>query len=326
MTTTTTITGYYLFADLPAGDYIVVVDESDLPFPAGGYQQTGDPDTTLDSQASVAITTTDVLTIDFGYQPIGAGSIGDFVWKDDDGDGIQDTGETGISDILVTLYEDSDGNGVISPTVDAVVMTATTNISGTYLFSYLPAGDYLVDVDTSDSDLPLDSYGNPYVLSTENDPHAVTLADGQDYKDADFGFTAGGTIGDLVWRDDNQDGDPAGEPGIPDVTVSLYYDMDNNGVYSLADTLVATTTTDASGVYSFTSLTAYTYVVAIDTATLPTTTFTYDPDGTLDGQTQVVLPPGQTFWGADFGVPTTNGAIGDRLWIDLNGNDSYESY
>ncbi|UCD25342.1 MAG: DUF11 domain-containing protein, partial [Gemmatimonadota bacterium] len=327
VTTTTSITGYYLFDDLPQHDYVVVVDEDDpdFPFSPGSYQQTQDYDGTIDGRAVISLTTS-VDIVDFGYRPIGTGSIGDFVWRDDDRDGIQDAGEPGIRDILVTLYEDSDSNGVIDPAVDAVVMTATTDLSGNYLFENLPAGDYLVDVDTGDSDLPADGYGNPYILSTNNDPHIVGLTDGQVYALADFGFTAGGTIGDLVWRDDNQDGDPAGEPGIAGVRVWLYADLNGDGVRSITDTLVATTTIGATGIYSFTSQPAGNYVVVVDTTTTPTSTFTYDLNGPLDGQAGVTLSAGQIFLGADFSLPNVNGSIGDRLWIDLNGNDTYETY
>ncbi|MFN8453779.1 MAG: SdrD B-like domain-containing protein [Anaerolineae bacterium] len=269
--------------------------------------------------------TSSLNTIDFGYQPIGTGSIGNFVWRDNDRDGIQDTGEPGIANILLTLYEDTDSDGVISPTVDAVVMTTTTNASGIYTFTNLPAGKYLVDVDTSDTDLPTDSFGKPFVLTTDNDPHAVTLSSGQSYTQADFGFASGGAIGDLVWRDDNRDGDSNGEPGISGVRIWLYADLNGDGVQSITDTLIATTTTSATGIYSFTSLAAGQYVVMIDTTTTPTTTFTYDLNGPQEGQAGVTLAAGQTFWGADFGLPNPNGSIGDRLWIDLDSNDTYET-
>jgi SdrD B-like domain len=54
-------------------------------------------------------------------------------------------------------------------------------------------------------------------------------------------------IGNRVWVDNDQDGiQDAGEPGISGVTVKLYNVLTN--------TLVATTTTDASGNYKFTTL------------------------------------------------------------------------
>jgi len=336
-TTVTNASGVYTFANLAGSTgglgYIVVVDTNDTDLPAG-YLETEDPDetgvcATCDSQASVTLVASNVTDIDFGYQPTGGGSIGDFVWRDTDHDGIHDTGEPGLPNITVTLYEDTNGDGIYNAATDAFIATTTTDSGGNYIFENLPYGTghhYLVDVNTADTDLPLDGYGQRYVLSTNNDPHPVHLTDSDPYEDADFGFSAGGTIGDLVWRDDNRDGDPDGEPGVSGVRVWLYIDNDNNGVQSLGDTLVATTTTSATGIYSFTSLAVYTYVVKLDQSTLPTTTLTYDLNGALDAQAQVGLRAGMIFLSVDFGVASDRGAIGDRIWIDENGDDIYQTY
>ena len=62
-----------------------------------------------------------------------------------------------------------------------------------------------------------------------------------------------GTLSGSVWHDLNQDQiiDP-GEPGIPGINVDLYMDTNENGEYELIDELIATTTTDSNGDYSFT--------------------------------------------------------------------------
>ncbi|WP_420631305.1 SdrD B-like domain-containing protein [Candidatus Leptofilum sp.] len=332
-TATTTATGFYEFTNLPAGDYIVVVDEDNLPYAAGGFQQTEDPDATADSQTVVTLDgTTDNFTLDFGYQPVGTVSIGDLVWQDNDRDGIYDAGESGIENILVTLYEDQNGDGLIDPE-DAVIATALTAVDGSYLFDNLPAGDYIVDVDTTDTDLPTDGYGNPYVLSTSNDPLSVTLSSGESYEEADFGFSVGSIIGDLIWRDDNRNGNYENtiESGIAGVDVNLYQDVDNDGLFSTSDILVDTATTDANGLYLFTSLPADNYVVTVITTTLPAnvdTVPTGDPDESIpctvcDAQTGQTLSPGQTFMGADFGFPVA-GVIGDAVWVDLNDDGIYD--
>ena len=152
------------------------------------------------------------------------------------------------------------------------MMTATTDADGVYLFEYLPAGGYLVDVDTTDGDLPTDD-GNRYVLTTNNDPLSVTLVTAQNYLDADFGFTAPGRIGDYVWQDNDNDGiQDENEPGIPDVTVTLYNDVNGDGDYDAGtDTEYGSTSTDASGIYSFTGVPSGTYVVVVSYATLPST-------------------------------------------------------
>jgi len=332
-TTVTDANGGYSFTGLPPGDYIVVVDETDPDLPSGA-NQTADPDdpavpcTVCDGQAAVNLTVGEVdNTIDFGYQPTGFGAIGDFVWNDADADGIQDAGEAGIAFITVNLYEDSNGNGILDA-ADALVATQVTDTDGSYQFTGLAPGDYLVQVDEGDPQLPTDGNGDAYVLSTANSPLSVTLTAGQVYADADFGFSPGGSIGDTVYRDDDGNGDQSpSEPGIANVTVTLYDDVDGDGVYDPGtDTLIATTTTDANGNYSFTGLPAGDYVVVVDLADpdLPSTTVTADPDGTLNGETGVTLLPGQTVNFADFGVQPP-GVLGDTLWIDADGDGLYDS-
>ena len=62
-------------------------------------------------------------------------------------------------------------------------------------------------------------------------PKPVTLAVGQNYITADFGYNWGGSIGDLVWWDDNRNGvRDGGEAAIPNAAVLLYFDADNNGI------------------------------------------------------------------------------------------------
>ena len=75
--------------------------------------------------------------VDFGYR--GTASIGDRVWNDADGDGVQDAGEAGINGVTVELL-DSGGN---------VIATTTTSGNGNYTFSNLAAGTYTVRVVSS---------------------------------------------------------------------------------------------------------------------------------------------------------------------------------
>ncbi len=340
-TAATDASGVYLFTNCGAGNYIVLVDRNDADFPTG-YRQTQDPDeagvcTTCDDDGSATLGPDD-LTVDFGYQPYGSSSIGDFVWRDDDGDGVQDTGEPGIAGITVNLYEDSNNNGVVD-TGDALVASTSTDANGLYLFSGLHSGNYLVDVDTTDPQLPTDGYGNRYVLSTANDPHDVKgtagpLGTGESYLDADFGFTPGGIIGDYIWQDNDADGiQDLGEPGISGVSVRLYNDVNGNGVYDPGtDTLYATDTTDPSGIYEFTGLPAGNYVVVVDTTTLPPGfAQTGDPDltspcsgATCDSQSGLYLYPGQVDRSRDFGYKP-EGVIGDTLWIDVDVNGAQDT-
>ena len=67
------------------------------------------------------------------------------------------------------------------------------------------------------------------------------------------GVASANTIGDFVWNDLNLNGiQDAGEPGIAGVQVKLF-----DGIYSL----LATSTTNANGFYSFDGLSTGNYVV-----------------------------------------------------------------
>ena len=84
-TSTTDSDGNYLFEDLPAGEYTIAVDTSTLP---AGMIQSSDPDSSLDDMATYNLAGGENnLQQDFGYT--GTGSIGDTIWNDADGDGVQ---------------------------------------------------------------------------------------------------------------------------------------------------------------------------------------------------------------------------------------------
>ena len=76
---------------------------------------------------------------DFAYR--GTGTIGDRVWLDLDGDGVQDVNEPGINGQNIRLDIDLDGNGSTDMTLNT-----TTGVNGAYQFTNLPAADYTITV------------------------------------------------------------------------------------------------------------------------------------------------------------------------------------
>jgi len=325
--TVTATNGYYVFTNLFATNtYLVVVDREDADLPAS-YLVTADPWGAKDGRSVVTLVNADNLDQDFGFWPYGSGAIGDTVWKDVNADGIQSGyQETGISNVLVTLYHEA--NGTWWP-----LRSTNTDVNGKYLFAALPDGDYRVVVDDADADLPQDGFGNVYYPSTPVS-HDATISGGNTYLDADFGFAPYGAIGDTVFWDLGRNGDQDyNDPGVPGVEVRLYADANANGVYDAGESLVATQTTDADGLYMFTGLRSGRYVVVVETASGPLagTDQTADPqsDGlTCDDPLNVVpcddqcgwaLAPAQIFMGADFGY-APRGVIGDTLWLDANAN------
>jgi uncharacterized repeat protein (TIGR01451 family) len=320
----TSSTGTYLFANVVSSNYIVLVNESDPDFP-DNYSMTYDPYGALDGLSLAIVTNTDRLDQDFGYTALGNGSIGDTVWYDQDADGTQNgLGEVGLSNITVSLWADLNGDGTYS-----AITSVVTGTDGYYLFDNLPDGDYRVDVDATDADLPADAFGNTYYATTSTS-YTYTVTGGSSYLDADFGFTALGAVGDTIYWDANENGSQDwNEIGISNVTVELYYDENGDGFYDVGDTFVDSRSTDSNGVYLFTGVATGDYVVlVVETGVLATVTISADPDSdgvpcsqlatnTCDGETDVTLIPGQNFMGADFGyIPP--GVIGDTIWIDTD--------
>jgi len=249
--------GIYGFDNLPAGNYIVeFVLPSGHVFTAKGAGS----DPALDSNANPANGRSDVialaaggvnLTIDAGlYIPA---SIGDKVWIDQNGNGIQDV-EPGLPGVTVNLYK----NGNPTP-----VATTTTDGSGNYLFDNLAPGSYTVEF--------VAPAGSTYVFTTQNAPGStaandsnpdpstgktgtIILASGDENMTIDAGLYQPASIGDRVWNDTNENGiQDGGELGLPNVTVQLFKDGNS--------TPVATTTTDGNGNYNFSNLAPGTYTV-----------------------------------------------------------------
>ncbi|MCO6449426.1 MAG: DNRLRE domain-containing protein, partial [Caldilineales bacterium] len=108
------------------------------------------------------------------------GSIGDRVWQDLNGDGIQQPGEPGLNGVQVQLYKDN-GDGVFDANTDLAHGTRLTSGNGNYDFTGLGPKTYWVRV--NETTVP-----GGFVLTTNNNPLKVTLASGQDYNDADFGY------------------------------------------------------------------------------------------------------------------------------------------
>jgi hypothetical protein len=174
ITATTDANGEYLFDNLPAGDYTVVIDPSN--FSAGGaledYTQTFDEDGGDDGSIDVSLDSNeDHITADFGYAPLG--SIGDTIFEDLDGDGVQGPGEMGIPGVTVELFDDM-GNSL---------GTVVTDANGEYIFEDLPAGDYTVEVTP-----PADFENTADPDGTMDNTTTVTLGAGETIMHLDFGY------------------------------------------------------------------------------------------------------------------------------------------
>jgi len=169
-------------------------------------------------------------------------SIGNLVWADDDGDGIQDPGEEGREGVTVKLL-DLDGN---------LIATTVTDAQGNYKFTDLLAGDYIIEVELPSlwQVAPM-NIGNVDDLDSDINPSTrqsepISLRIGEDIEDVDVGIYLPAVIGSTVWLD-HPDGVPnvfdLKDTGLGGITINLW-DMDLGMV-------VRTTTTDSQGQYFF---------------------------------------------------------------------------
>ncbi len=265
-------------------------------------------------------------TNDFGFAA--GGTIGNRVWQDLDGDGVQDANEDGIAGITVQLTPPAGvdlGNGPGQP------VTTITDANGEYAFANLPLGNYTVSVPTPPS-ASTQSYDEDG-LASPNSTVVNLVTGGEEHLTADFGYAPQpGTIGDYLWNDANGNGqqDP-GESGLGGIT--LYLCAVNASPCNSGNAL-QTAVTDASGFYAFSGVNQTDYhVVQVDTATLPAGFVqTGDPDGVGVPDNQTTVPPLNTSGGsnfdADFGYqpPATGYSdIGDRVFADLNGNGAEDA-
>jgi hypothetical protein len=277
-TTTTNASGVYSFGNLAAGCYTVNVL---LP---GGFQfspqdQGGNDSTDSDVNPGNGMTSAINLgagqnldTVDAGInQPVAPtatptptpapqlGSIGDTVFRDNNGNGVQD-GEPGVANVTVQL-KDCSGN---------VLQSTTTNSSGSYSFGSLSAGCYTVTVllPGGFAYSPQDQGGNDDADSDVNPGNGTTgninLGAGQNLTNVDAGLVpqGGGTacIGDRTWRDNNANGiqDP-GEPNLDGIQIYLGTDSNNDG---RIDRYFGNTISANGGQYQFCGLDpAITYAV-----------------------------------------------------------------
>ena len=171
-----------------------------------------------------------------------ASSIGDFMWKDSNQNGIQGAGEPGVAGVMVSLYS----------CVGTLIASTNTDANGQYLFDNLGVGDYFVEfIAPSGYDFTMQDQGVNDAWDSDAGTTGKTVCTTLDAGENDRTWDAGliissSSIGDFVWNDVNRNGiQDTGEPGMAGVTVNLY---------SCPDIMTGTKTTDASGNYLFDNL------------------------------------------------------------------------
>lgn len=250
-------------------------------------------------------------------KPLRAFELGDTVWYDVNGDGRWQNNDNGV----LEAGEEPPIPGVVVNLVDSsgnVLETTQTDANGHYKFE-VDNGNYVVEV-------PPANFAEGGVLhgllsTTGGDVVSGTINNASDFS-YDFGYHPRSGLSSCVCLDANGDGEvDAGEPGIAGVTVRLYRIDPVQGLV-----LAATTVTNSTGTFGFSDLSAGTYEMQVDPATLPFgLVATTDADGlsTLN-RTRVVVVDGQVTDVPCFGY-TGTGSIGDKVWCDDNQNGQQDA-
>lgn len=232
-TTVTNADGSYEFPSVLLGQYQLVFDLSSVDGCIATLQDntSDDRDSDIDQDGMtdcfLLAPGQDLNTIDAGLA--GLGDIGDFVWEDLDGDGLQDFNEPGIAGVTVTLFDEW-GNPERSTVTDA---------NGNYIFEDVPIGDYYLQFDTGDDDLltttPL--AGNVNVdsnVDASNGPGTTaifSLLPDDDNFSIDAGFYRCVTICGKTWYDLDEDSRrDQNENGINGMMI-MFWRLNSNGVY-----------------------------------------------------------------------------------------------
>jgi protocatechuate 3,4-dioxygenase beta subunit len=341
--TFTDINGKYLFDSLLAGTYkvkFVIPTGSEATTKGAGADTTKDSNINLDGTTDAVIIDTtlpvgnigrDNPTIDAGIKPA-YGSIGDYVWSDNNNDGQQTVGELPLSGVKVYLY-----NGAGTVKLDSTF----TDINGLYTFDSLSTGAYKVKFvapsgsiaskqnignDLSDSDANKFGFSQVVNINTSLLPVDTLRNNPQ----IDAGFVPVGSVGDYVFKDkDNSNTQTPGDTPVAGVKVYLL-----NGVGAKIDSTV----TDTNGKYLFDGLVAGTYSVqfvkpagvdfvsqnvgaeSTDSDANPTTG---KSDSVVIDTTKPIGDPARNNRDIDAGVKIVYGSIGDFVWSDVN-NDGIQ--
>ncbi|WP_239520997.1 DUF11 domain-containing protein [Pseudooceanicola aestuarii] len=119
------------------------------------------------------------------------GALAGTVFDDANTSASYDTGDTGLPDILVSLFDD---RGTIGDTSDDVFLSAQDSAGdGSYLFADLDAAlTYRVEVSTTDANLPPGR-----ALSTPNPYEGIEVTAGSTRGGLDFGFAPNSSSADL---------------------------------------------------------------------------------------------------------------------------------
>ncbi len=211
----------------------------------------------LDAEGnSTSIRFSKACTIERPYVPA---RLGDYVWLDENANGIQDDSESGVENVIVKLY-DRFGNEHSTKQTNALGFYEFDNLKpNNYTLEFLPPTNYVITHKEAGTDTSKDSDIDRYTKRSAS----IKLLDNDDIPIIDAGITLLNLKG-TVWFDNNLNGlRDVEETLLENVTVKLY-NSDGNEVQSIK--------TSPSGCYEFIGVSPGNYKIGFDTNTHTNTT------------------------------------------------------
>ncbi|MEO1366004.1 MAG: SdrD B-like domain-containing protein, partial [Acidobacteriota bacterium] len=251
--TVTDADGRFLFSQVDPGAYFLSFVKLD---PFDEFTTTNAGDDLLDSDVG-ANGNTAVFTIAAGDTDLSldAGllrrSLGDRVWRDADGDGIQDGNELGAAGATIFLLDENFVSVDSTTTAEGGIYGFAGVEPGRYFLSVLPPAGFDLTAQNQGADDTVDSDADPVSRATP----LFDVVDGQVDLSLDFGLVSSALVGDQVWFDADRDGvQDVGEAGATGIAVQLF---------SESGALQGSAMTNAEGAYIFFNIGPGTYYVRI---------------------------------------------------------------
>jgi len=190
-------------------------------------------------------------------------SVGNFVWKDLNKNGIQNAGEPGVPNVNAFLYQSYD---TLTP-----FRSTLTDGAGYYGFSNIPQGEYYIRIDTSWKATLANQGMNDSLDSdfarTKNLGSKFFISFGDSLTHWDGGVL-GAEVGDYAWEDLDRDGiQDSGEPPVAGLEVQLYGAGLDSLIGTGDDYPVDTMITGTTGKYLFDCLPGGCYYLKFDHTT-----------------------------------------------------------
>ena len=282
--------GQFVIENLTVGDYQLLVTDNNQVLDGSTLTTNNQP------FAFNAAVNQPPVTTQMGYQ-FATSAAQQTVFNDLNGNGLQETGESGIPGLTIELSQQGQ-----------LVASQVTDANGLVQFSQLVAGSYVTTI-VDPSGILSDAR-----LTAGTLPHAFELAANQQDTSGIFGYQfPTSSINSTVFNDINANGTlDAGELGIAGVSVDLYND----------NQLLTTQYTDANGTVTFETLFAASYVIQVsdssnqlNSAQLTTANLPYN----------IELAANQDDTAGLFGYQLKDASIAGLVFADEDANGFYDA-